>query len=196
MYLSSSNFHFSYIILFSSFSTQEHPLCPTKMFLKCMYTQGNDVNKLRVTWTLEINCACTFYLPKGTKYLYTQRLATALLEVLLQRYHLEETMIGRVNDSVCSQQLGKKCAVHGRGDGYLTSSHYLYQNHPLVSGDFAMQVWHNTEVGFEVLTAVVMNRYIFWDITPCSPHRYIPEDRTLIPRYFASKIKTICWENL
>jgi hypothetical protein len=24
-------------------------------------------------------------------------------------------------------------------------------------------------IGFEVLTAVVMNRRIFWDITPCSP---------------------------
>jgi hypothetical protein len=27
----------------------------------------------------------------------------------------------------------------------------------------------NTEVGFEVLTAVVMKRTIFWDITPSSP---------------------------
>jgi hypothetical protein len=24
-------------------------------------------------------------------------------------------------------------------------------------------------VGFEVLTAVVMNSYVLWDITPCSP---------------------------
>jgi hypothetical protein len=27
----------------------------------------------------------------------------------------------------------------------------------------------NTIVGFEVLTAVVMKSYIFWDITPCIP---------------------------
>jgi hypothetical protein len=26
-------------------------------------------------------------------------------------------------------------------------------------------------VGFEVLTAVVMKSYIFWDITPCSPFK-------------------------
>jgi hypothetical protein len=27
-------------------------------------------------------------------------------------------------------------------------------------------------VGFEVLTAVVMNNSIFWDITPCSPLKF------------------------
>jgi hypothetical protein len=27
----------------------------------------------------------------------------------------------------------------------------------------------NLLVGFEVLTAVVMKSYIFWDMTPCSP---------------------------
>jgi hypothetical protein len=27
----------------------------------------------------------------------------------------------------------------------------------------------NWDVRFEVLTAVIMNTYIFWDITPCSP---------------------------
>jgi hypothetical protein len=29
----------------------------------------------------------------------------------------------------------------------------------------------NFEVGFEVLTAVVLKSTIFWDITPCSPLR-------------------------
>jgi hypothetical protein len=29
-------------------------------------------------------------------------------------------------------------------------------------------------VGFEVLTAVVMNVAIFWKIVPCSAQRYIP----------------------
>jgi hypothetical protein len=28
---------------------------------------------------------------------------------------------------------------------------------------------HETVVGIEVLSAVVMKSYIFWDITPCSP---------------------------
>jgi hypothetical protein len=26
-------------------------------------------------------------------------------------------------------------------------------------------------IGFEVLTAVVMKRHIFWDITPCTPFK-------------------------
>jgi hypothetical protein len=65
-----------------------------------------------------------------------------------------------------------------------------------------LNVWESIQfVGFKVLTAVVMKRFLSWDITLCSPKsadvseqhvaseisvdfqrntwRYIPEDRTL-----------------
>jgi hypothetical protein len=38
----------------------------------------------------------------------------------------------------------------------------------IISGDFVAQVGR-ADVGFEVLTAVVMKISIFWDITPCTP---------------------------
>jgi hypothetical protein len=37
--------------------------------------------------------------------------------------------------------------------------------------------------GFVVLTAVVMNISVFWDIAPCSPFRVIPRFRGTYPLY-------------
>jgi hypothetical protein len=33
----------------------------------------------------------------------------------------------------------------------------------------------DSDVGFEVLTAVVMKSSVFWDITPCSPLKVKPD---------------------